>query len=177
MDISASTPTEERALALLGQGYSNDTVTTACGVTPSRISQLLSRDDFKNKVAELKFANLQVHNALDTSYDTLETKLVARLNQTLPLMLRPGEILNAIKVINGAKRRGSSAPEQQVAQASLVTLVLPVAITQQFTTNVNNQVIQAGEQTLVTMPSGRLLKLGEDNGEANTDQCTTVLSS
>jgi hypothetical protein len=39
---------------------------------------------------------------------------------------------------------------------------MPVQIVQKFTTNISNQVIQAGEQSLLTMPSGDLLKQVEE---------------
>ena len=149
--------TEERILTLLGQGIAAENVAAALGITPARISQLLSNEEFSNKVTELRYQNLQRHNARDNAYDEAEDELVKKLKKAMPLMFRPETILKAIQVINGAKRRGQSAPEQIVNQNNIVNLTLPVQVTQKFVTNVNNQVIKAGEQELLTMPSGNLI--------------------
>lgn len=161
--------TEERALVLLGQKIPPESVAAALGVSPSRISQLLSQEEFAAKVATLRYENLQKHNQRDTTYDSLEDKLLDKLSKSLPLMFRPIEILKAIQVINGAKRRGQSAPESVVNQQTIVNLVLPTQITQKFTVNVNNQVISAGEQNLLTMQSGNLLKRIESSSATGKD--------
>jgi hypothetical protein len=149
--------TEERALKLLGSGCGPEVVATAVGVSVSRISQLLSEPEFAAAVSELRFQNLQKHNEMDSKYDTMEKKLVDQLEDLLPLMMRPMEILKAIQVINGAKRRGQSAPESITHQNTVVNLVMPTTLIQKFTTNINNQVINAGNQTLETMQSSQML--------------------
>lgn len=149
--------TEQRALKLLGGGYGPEVAATATGVTVSRISQLLSEPEFAAAVSELRFQNLQKHNERDDTYDTMETKLLAQLEDVLPLMMRPMEILKAIQVINAAKRRGQSAPDTVTQQNTVVNLTMPTLIMQKFTTNINNQVIQAGEQTLETIQSSSML--------------------
>lgn len=155
---SRNSGVEERALTLLGQGISSESVAAALGVSASRISQLLSNEEFSGQVCALRYENLQKHNVRDTTYDTLEDTLLDRLQKSIPLMFRPLDILKAIQIINGAKRRGQSAPEQIINQQNIVNLILPTQITQKFTTNVNNQVISAGDQNLLTMQAGTLLK-------------------
>lgn len=151
--------TEERALTLLGQGLNPETVSAAIGVSASRISQLLSEPEFANKVAEARFKNLSKHNERDNAYDALEDQLVTKLKDCLPFMVRPMEVLKAIQVINQAKRRGSSAPEHITNQQTVVQLTMPTQILQQFTMNINNQVVKAGEQDLVTVQSGAMNNL------------------
>lgn len=148
---------EDRALSLLGSGVPASATAAALGVSESRISQLLSDSTFKEQVTELRYNNLQAHNKRDNAYDTLEDTLLGKLEKSLAFMVRPGEILKAIQVVNGAKRRGQSAPEQIVNQSSIVNIVMPTQIVNKFVTNVNNQVIKAGDQELLTMPSGNLL--------------------
>ena len=148
---------EDRALALLGSGVPPEQVAAALGVSPSRISQLMSDDNFSERVATLRFDNLQSHNKRDSAYDVLEDKLLVKLEKSIPFMIKPEAILSAIKIVNNAKRRGQSAPAQQVNQQSIVTLVMPTVITQKFAVNLDNQVIRAGDQDLLTMPSGNLL--------------------
>lgn len=149
--------TEARALHLLGTGISPEIVASACGVSVSRISQLLSDPNFTAQVAELRFAALEKHNITDSKYDEMEDKLLASLKDCLPLIsMDPLKLLRAISVINNAKRRGISAPEQIHAQNTVVQLIMPNVLIQKFTTNINNQVIHAGDQTLETIPSHML---------------------
>lgn len=156
---NASTSTESRALALLGQGLGPEIVASAIGVSVSRISQLLSDPQFLSRVSELRFANLAKHNTRDAAYDSMEDALIDKLKDCLPFMMRPMEILKAISVINQAKRRGSSAPEAITSQQTVVQLVMPTQILQNFTTNIQNQVVKAGTQELVTVQSASMDKL------------------
>lgn len=149
--------TQLRALELLGSGLTPTAVGMALGVTESRIGQMLSEPDFATAVGEKKFHALQKHNTIDAEYDDMEIALQKSLREQLPLMQRPMEILKAIQVLNAAKRRGTSAPEQITHQNTVVQLLMPTQITQKFTTNINNQVIVAGDQTLETIQSSSLL--------------------
>ena len=153
---SKLTAAEERALSLLGQGLIPEQVAGACGLSPSRISQLLSNEEFASAVAELRFQSLSKHNDRDNAYDSLEDELIERMKDCLPLMVRPHEILKAIQVINGAKRRGQIAQAAQ-EHHTVINLVLPTSILTNFQLNSNNQVVQAGDQPLVTIQSGSLL--------------------
>lgn len=153
---------EERALKLLGSGIASEQVAAALGVTPSRIAQMLAEELFASKVADLKYQNLQAANVRDGKYDTLEDKLLDKLEKSLPLMVKPESILKAVTVVNGAKRRGQSAPAQVTNQQNIVNLVLPSIMVDKFAVDINNQVIKAGDQSLLTMPSGNLLKQVEE---------------
>jgi SOS response regulatory protein OraA/RecX len=154
---TARSQTEKRAIELLGSGLSASVVATAVGVSESRISQLMSDKSFAEEVATLRFQNLQKHNEMDNAYDRMEKKVAGQLEDMLPLMMRPMELLKAASVINSMKRRGSSSPDQMVSQNQVVQLLMPTVITQKFTTNVNNQVIHAGNQTLETIQGTQLL--------------------
>jgi len=163
----------DRALTLLGQGVPASIVASTCGVTESRISQLVSDPEFAAEVAELRFSNLQKHNERDSHYDRMEDTLLKRLEDLLPLMMRPMEVLKAIQVINAAKRRGASAPDSIVQQQTYINLTIPTTLIQKFQTNSNNHVIQAGEQTLITMQSGSLLS--RVKGSQNDSTVTAFL--
>jgi hypothetical protein len=156
---------EDRALKLLGSGIQAEQVAAALGVTPSRIAQMLAQDHFASSVAKLRYAALQSHNKRDSAYDTLEDTLLVKLEKSLPLMIKPESILKAIAVVNGAKRRGQSAPAQTTNQQNVVNLVLPTIMVDKFAVDINNQVIRAGDQSLLTMPSGNLLKQVEEAEE------------
>lgn len=154
--------TEEKAMHLLGTGIAPEQVASALGVTPSRIAQLLAEESFAVKVAALRYESLQSHNKRDGAYDTLEDKLLTKLERSLPLLIKPESILKAIAIVNGAKRRGQSAPQHVTNTQNVVQLIMPQIIAQKFTVNLDNQVIKAGEQELLTMPSGNLLKQVEE---------------
>lgn len=163
------TPTELRALELLGTGsLSIEMVAAACGVTPARISQLLSDAEFSEEVSARRFQNLQKHNKRDTNYDDIEDGLIDQFRQVMPMMMRPAEILKGIQVINAAKRRGISSPDTSSAQGTVVTINMPTKVVQHFTTNIHNQVIQAGSQDLITMQSSAIDKLAAMNTDIKT---------
>ena len=148
----------DRAMQLLGSGVPANAVASALGVTEGFISQLLSQEEFSNEVTNLKFAALSKHTARDASYDEIEDQLIAKLGKSVPLLIRPGDILGAIKIVNGAKRRGHDSTDSIVNQQNIVQITMPTQIIQEFTKNIDNQVITAGDQDLRTMQSGDLLK-------------------
>jgi hypothetical protein len=170
MNAPIPTTTEARALALLGSGVAPETVAASLGVSASRISQLLSDENFAASVAELRFKNLAKHNERDASYDELEDALLERMKDCIPLMHRPMELLKAIQIINAAKRRGQSTPESIIEKQSIINLVVPVQIIQKFQTNIQGQVTSINDQSLLTIQSGSLDSLlkskkgGNENG-------------
>lgn len=168
--------TEERALALLGAGVSPEQTASTLGVTPSAISQLLSQQEFALAVTQLRYEALSKHNARDAKYDELEDKLLAKMDNLLPLMMRPREVMSALRDVNAAKRRGQSSPEQITNQQTVVSITIPVQIVNRFVSNQHNQVVQAGEQELLTIQSGSLLK--QFKGDSNaTGELKRIRSS
>lgn len=161
--VASATSTEERALVLLGQGIGPEIVAAAVGVSVSRISQLVSDPEFAAAIADLRFKNLSKHNERDNRYDALEDTLLEKLEALTPMMFKPGEVVNALTRINAAKRRGSSTPESILGTKEVVALTMPISVIQQFnqnfSVNVHNQVIKAGEQDLVTVQSVRMQDL------------------
>ena len=160
----------ERALTLLGSGIQPETVAASLGVSASYISQLLSQEEFAAQVAELRFQNLQKHNARDNKYDTLEDDLLERMKDCLPLMYKPLEILKAIQIINAAKRRGASAPDTITQQQTIINLTLPTQIVNTFRTNSQNQVVSTGQTELITMQASTLLNKVKGNNHVDSGQ-------
>lgn len=162
--LTTTTATEDRALSLLGQGCGPELVASAIGVSVSRISQLLSTPEFAEKVAELRFASLARHNERDQRADRIEDLLLEKLENVIPFITDPMKLVAAYTRINAAKRRGSSSPEAITAQTQVVSLNIPSIvinqhIKQDITVNMNNQVIKAGDQELITVQSGNMEKL------------------
>lgn len=156
--------TAERALTLLGQGMSQAVVASALGVTESAISQLVSDENFSAQVQELRFLNSQKKALLDEAYDDMESRLLGKLDKAIPLMTRPRDILQAISVINGAKRRSTSAPVEADERKTIVNLTIPVSVTHKYTQNIHNQILgvqdgQGNQKSLLTASSGSLDRL------------------
>lgn len=151
--------TKERALSLLGSGLAPGIVASSCGVSESYISQLLSDENFLQEVVRRKYAALQKHNERDAKYDELEDKVLKQLESQLGMIFDPMKLMRILQVLNGAKRRGSSSADSIVQQNTVVNLTLPVAIVNQFSVKktADNQIIEAGEQKLITMQSGTLM--------------------
>lgn len=165
MSAALSTPvlplsaTESRALKLLGDGFLPAQVAAAIGVSESRISQLLSEESFSQQVAALRYKSLAAHTDRDSKYDSLEDALLKKLEGALSMLFDPLKIAKLLQVVNSAKRRGVSSPEQIQTAQTVVQLNMPTQIFQQFVTNVNNQVIKAGAQELITVQSGKMNEL------------------
>lgn len=160
------TTTEARALKLLGSGVGPEQTAAALGVSPARISQLLSTDSFVEEVARLRFTTLSKHNDRDERYDASEDKLLDKLEDCIPFMTNPMQIAKVLATVNAAKRRGASTPEQITNQQTIINLTIPSVLIQKFSININNQVIQTGDQKLVTIQSGTLIdKIKEVTGE------------
>lgn len=154
---SISQLTRERALEFLGLGYSQERVAQTIGVTPGTISQLMAQEDFREAVRAKRTEALRKQTELDERYDSLESKLLDKLEKALPLMAisKTRDILDAIKTVNGAKRRGAQI-EATTEPTKTVVLNMPVQILQHFTQAEvqklpNNQIIKAGSQDLLTL--------------------------
>lgn len=172
------TGTHLRAQELLGDGIQASIVAQTLGVSESYVSQLLADEVFLKGVVEKRYEHLARHNKRDSEYDAIEDKLLEQLKATLPMLFDPMKILRAISVINAAKRRGQSDPSSITQQNVIVNLLMPTKVVDRFqiTKDVNNQIIEAGDQKLVTIGSGtlldrvkqsqaKLLPTGETNGE------------
>lgn len=152
-----TTATEDRALKLLGSGIKPEQVAAALGVEASRISQLLSQEEFAVKVAEARYNNLAKHNEHDGKLDALEDEILDKLKASLAYIFHPLQLLKVLSVLNAAKRRGASTPENITTSNPVLVLNIPSIVINKFTTNINNQVVEAGNQKLVTIQSGTLM--------------------
>jgi hypothetical protein len=160
-NVSTTTSTRERALKLLGDNVPPTMVASALGVSDSAISQLLSDEQFASQVVELKYKSLLKHTQRDSKADQLEDLLLEKLLHTCEFLMDPLKIAAIYAKVNAAKRRGSTSAEISANKQTVIPLMLPSVVINQFSAqniqvNMNNQVIRAGSQELITIPSSSL---------------------
>lgn len=166
------TPSQGKILEMLGRGYSQVIVADTVGVTEGYVSQLLSEDWFAQEVQRKKFEYMQKHTLLDDKYDTLEERLLGKLDKSVSMLIKPMDIAKVLQVINGAKRKGVQQNDPATLVQNIVQLNIPVQLAQKFITNANSQVveIQHGEDTsqpLVTIANGSLERLAREVKEVS----------
>lgn len=154
-----STNLEDKALQLLTAGLATNKVAEALGVTPARISQLMENQAFKERLAEEKFSTLVKYNKADTALDSLEQRVLGKLDETIDMVFDPMKLAKVFQVLNGAKRRGTSILTDLPDQGSVVPLTLPQQVANTFVLNINNQVVKAGGEELITMQPNALKEL------------------
>ena len=149
----------EQLKALLGNGVSPSQAAAAVGCQPSYVSQLLAETDFATEVANLRVNKLQEATQRDSNYDKLEDKLLAKLEDLLPFMVRPADVLKALVAVNAAKRRGAAAEDASKAGVTnIVVLQLPQAVKAAFVQNDRREVIEVEGRPLVTIDGQSLLQ-------------------
>lgn len=155
---------KDKAKELLGSGLTVEVTADALGVTQGYISQLLSDETFKAEVIALKTKNLTANSERDKKIDSIEDGLIEQLAEAVEnrQIYKPREILSAFAVVNAARRRGVPAQAAVGLQQLVVNLQLPAAVVTRFSTTSQGEVIDVTvddrKQTLITMPSGQLLK-------------------
>jgi len=150
---------ESRAIRLLAAGLSAARVAESLGVDASRISQLLAEDEFKSKLADEKFSLLNRHNEADEKLNALEDKVRDRLEQTVDMIFDPMKLTRIFQVVNAAKRRGMETSGDSLSNSTVVNLMIPQRVVNNFVVNSNNQVIQAGGEDLITIQPHRVQEM------------------
>lgn len=148
---------------LLGNGLSADTVASAVGCSPSYITQLLSDEDFAADVTALRVTHLSANTARDKKIDGIEDKILNALSERMDsgAVYKVGDLLNAFRIVNSAKRRGVAADTTVMTNnTTIIPLYLPTKAASIYTTTITPQgeVVQVGEQNLTTMSAASLLK-------------------
>jgi hypothetical protein len=161
----------EKILNLLGHGHPPQVVALAVGCEPSYVSQLMSEDQFALEVAKLRCGNLEELTTRDAKYDSLEDRLLEKLDDLLPFMMKPRDVLDALTRINAAKRRGV-APVLDLAatKTTIIALQLPQVIHQHFSINGQGEVMEVGDRALVNMPAALLMKSLEARSLENAEK-------
>jgi len=161
------------AIKLLGQGLDVGIVAHTLGCDESYISQLLSQDEFKKQVTVMKMDLLQDATNRDRRLDRIEDKIIDKVERDLesnPYAFKStSDAIRHLSIVNGLKRRGAGADlgvMQNQTGVTVVKLTLAKQVTARFEAQVdaNNQVIQVGEQAMITVASSTLSASMKDKG-------------
>lgn len=170
MSIPHHSTNTSQLLALLSAGVSQSDAALKLGITASAVTQLI---DTQPELQELRKQQLKRSSELDVQYDDIEDKLLKQLQRTVPLLTRPQEIAAVLTRVNQARRRGVASSSND-APTTVVTLNLPTTIRNKFVVNNKNQVITAGSQDLVTIPSSAVSTLLTKRLEAPVEAPTIL---
>lgn len=153
---------------LLGEGIPANMVASAVGVTPSYISQLLADPNFAMEVAELRTKDLVEDKETDDRYDRIEAALLEKLEDLIPFINKPRDVLDALMKINQAKRRNAiPAGTSQNVAGNVVTINLPSVIVNNFKINMAGGMVEVDGRSLQPLNSKELLKSLEDRRSQN----------
>lgn len=144
---------KEQIERLLGRGLSQVVVANAVGCTEGYISQLLAEEDFAGRVAAMKLAIVEKDSSRGQLVNEIKDELLAKTKRALPMLLRPQEIIAALKVIDGLKCGDSASGvatgtggTQQIVQVNLPTIIM-----QNFIKNSQNEIVEVGGRSLATL--------------------------
>lgn len=130
------------------------------GCSEGFISQCANDPEFRAEVAAIRIARTEAASQRDEAYDEIEDELLAKLKKSVNYMLRPAEILAALKIINGATRRGqNSGVVSSNTLGQNVQIVLPNVTAVAFLKNDKGEIIEAGGRSLATLPSNVLKQM------------------
>lgn len=160
MSIPHNSTHANQVITYLKNGITPIEISRALGITPGAVTQLMQSPQVSTEIAKMQAEQQARSSAIDAKYDAIEEKLLTQLEKTVPLLMRPGEIANVLTRINAAKRRGVAHQAPQ-GPAQVLQLNIPIALQNKFVVNAANQVVQAGEQTLVTMQSSNIPGLAQ----------------
>lgn len=152
------------ALSYLAQGLTQVQVANALNCSESYISQLLAEDEFRAELDQKRAAAHAQVSEYDDKVDRIKGLLLDKIEQTIGMVYRPEPLVAMWSKLSTSHKRQHSltlnnSVGAQAAATTIVNLQLPPALIDKFTVNSRNQVLQAGDQTLVTLQSTNLEKL------------------
>lgn len=148
----------DKVVELLGCGLNHEQAAQAVGCDTSYITHLLSDETIRNKVVAVRSTALSANNDRDRKIDSLEDRVLAKIEESLDLIYKPSDLLAAFTVLNRAQRRGYHTPSgASQAVTQIVNLQIPQQVFKHFTLSDSGEVIDIEGQTMVSMPAQALL--------------------
>lgn len=168
---------KEQIKQMLGNNVPATAVAMAVGCEASYVSQLMSDEQFAQEVRILRMAKLTEATNRDDKLGKMEDALLDKIEDAIPLMFKPSELLGAYKILNSAQRRGASAIGDAEITKPVVPLTLPTVIVQQFVLNGNQQVVEVGGRPMITANSHALLDQVKERMAAKVQGVTTAVGN
>ena len=149
---------KERAFRLLTSGASPQQAAFAVGCTPAYISQLLADEEFSMAVALARSKymqdKLEREQRMDDKKDNIEEQLLTKLEQLVPYMNKPQDIMQALRIANQLKRSQSPQAPQAMEATQSVRLSLPAHLLQkakvQIQISPQGEILSANNQTFLS---------------------------
>jgi hypothetical protein len=143
----------EQIIELLGCGLSNMEVATAVGCDPSWISQLLALPEVFEQVQILRAARTRQFVEHDAKIDRAEAAVLDRVMHLANFVTKPGEAAKVFSILNSAKRRAVSAPQDASNPSTVVNINLPQTMAVAIQVSQDKQVIEVNGRSMTTMPA------------------------
>ena len=167
---------KERAFRLLTSGATPQQTAYAVGCTPAYISQLLADEEFALSVslARSKYMQdkLERDQRMDDKKDSIEDQLLTKLEQLVPYMNKPQDIIQALRVANQLKRTAPTQITQSMEHTQSVKLSLPAHLLQkakvQIQISPQGEILSANNQTFLSPSISSLRTLPALREEAPT---------
>jgi len=157
---------KEFLLSALRSGFTETQIAEALNVTPSAVAQVIDAHDLRAEAAK----NSRFES-IDNKWNSLEEKILERLEKTYKSVQDPMKLTRMLQVINGAKRRSlAEGKSLQADGARLVQLNLPERVQLAVSFNLNNEVIEINGRNLTTAQPARVLKEAQELPHANQSQ-------
>ena len=146
-------------------------VAQALGITEGAVSQFMDSPEFRAEVAAMKLVRIEGASVRDDKLDEIEDSIITKLQKSIEYVIRPSELLGALKIISGVPRR-TVANMNGAAQAlgQTVNITLPNVIAVTYIKNQQGEIIEAGGRSLATLPSNVLKQLAGTNQQAQISQ-------
>lgn len=161
---------KDQVAKMLAQGLKPIEVALTVGCTPGYISQLLEDEEFLEKVREGRIKKTAEVVELDNMYDRIEGKALNRLEKMIDLVSKPRDLLEIATKMNGAKRRASVSPNEQLTAGRVVTLNIPAALSHKFILDANAQVVNVDNESMITMPDKTFREFAEARKEETNER-------
>lgn len=158
---------KEKAKNLLSGGVEYSLAAKILGCDVSYLSHLMQDPVFAAEVTARQVAVSGDQVQITQKVTALQLKALEKMEMLLPFESDLAEIRNCFKVLNAAVLRSPDVNPDAGKDQQVVPLRLPTVINLNFKVDINNEVIQAGDQVLVTMPSQDVLKMAVERGHAD----------
>ena len=150
----------EKMKRLLALELPQVAIAAALGVSEGFVSQQMAVPEFIAEVAALRMAKLEKFSEDDARLDTIQSKVIEKLSTSVNYMLKPAELLGALKVISAIPRRSQvSTTGAAVGLSQTVNITLPNVVAVAFVKNGQGEIIEAGGRSLATLPSNVLKQM------------------